>query len=746
MQVRATTFRRGNKTYQYAQLVESYRRKSDGVPLHRVIANLGRITDPLQLENLKAAFAANRSGQRLAPVVAMTAEPTTETARLRRPQAILRYLDVAVVVEMMRTLGLTEEIARLLPKEESEVAPDRIITALVAQRCLDPQSKLHAVRWFPRTALPELLGVSPAQFNNTRVHRVLDQLETAEHELMRALSRRAYEQHGRFATMYLDLTDTWFEGEGPLLAKKGKTKEGLVRKKIGIVLLCDDQGHPLRWEVVQGTSGEGSQMLQMMRTVQQVPWLEQTPIVCDRALGSTAYIRELLEADVQFITSLVKLEFDSYGVKLPSRVLADLPSPRLHEQIAKCTAQAAERARQTELVELSDDLFYTDLGLVEIPVNETQPKDAPLLCSEALRIGLSLLESVACRKFSTHAAAARSLGLSTEKGHQHRILTRLDADLQEHVLAGHVDGHTVNRLFKVASLQDKAEQRAAFAELMRQAPDPTDRLLSVACHASHRRAKPSEPKRVRVVAYFNPHIFARQRWLAQNTVVEIEAQVLKLNQRLANPHSHLKPKGALHVIEDRLRRHDLLNVFEVKTETVTAESGSFPQIRLTRNEAQWQRRRSFDGFSVLVAHPKIKRSAAQLTRTYRAKNAVEADFHIIKSLVKLRPVRHRTDTKVRAHVALCMLALHVQRELTARLKKKEGISAEQALEQLEPCRLSLYAGKGVNGDAYVLPEIGREQLALLRRLGLTRLVEQRQLGAALRPRSEFVPTESDETA
>ena len=45
MQVRATTFRRGNKTYQYAQLVESYRRKSDGVPLHRVIANLGRITD-----------------------------------------------------------------------------------------------------------------------------------------------------------------------------------------------------------------------------------------------------------------------------------------------------------------------------------------------------------------------------------------------------------------------------------------------------------------------------------------------------------------------------------------------------------------------------------------------------------------------------------------------------------------------------------------------------------------------------
>ena len=110
-----------------------------------------------------------------------------------------------------------------------------------------------------------------------------------------------------------------------------------------------------------------------------------------------------------------------------------------------------------------------------------------------------------------------------------------------------------------------------------------------------------------------------------------------------------------------------------------------------------------------------------------------------------RPVRHRTDAKVRAHVALCMLALYVQRELTAKLKK-EGISAEQALEQLGPCRLSLYTAKGAGGDAYVLPQIGRQEIAVLRRLGLTRLVDQRELGAALTPRSEFVPTEPDETA
>ena len=400
-----------------------------------------------------------------------------------------------------------------------------------------------------------------------------------------------------------------------------------------------------------------------------------------------SYIHELLGADVQFITSLLKPEFDSYGVKLPSAVLAELPGPRSHDEIDECTAQAAERARQTELTELSEDLFYTDLGLVGVPVDETRPKEAPLSCSQALGIGLSLLESVACGKYSTQAAAARALELSAEKGHQYRVLTRLDADLQQQVLGGRVDGHTVNRLFRVASLEDKEQQRAAFGELLRAAPKPTDRLLSLASNRAKQGVKRSEPKQVRAVAYFNPHIFARQRWMAQSNADELEAKVEELNQRLYNPRSHLTPKGALGTIEDWLRHRDLLSVFDVKTETVEDESGRYAQLRLTRNEAQWQRRRSFDGFSVLVAHPKVQRSAAELCRTYRAKNAVETDFHVMKSVVKLRPVRHRTDVKVRAHVTLCMLGLYVQRELTRRLNK-EGVSAELCLEQFEPCRLS----------------------------------------------------------
>ena len=744
MHLRLSSVTRRGKTYQYAQLVESVRREHDGVPTHRVVANLGRISDPLQLENLKAAFAANRTGQRLAPVVSNAADPAKETTRLRRPDAQLRYLDVAVVVAMLRALGLSDELGRLLPREESDVAPERIVTALVAQRCLEPRSKLHAVRWFPRTALPELLGVSPLQFNNTRVHRVLEQLEACERELMRALSRRAHEHHGRFATMFLDLSDTWFFGDGPELAKRGKVKEGMVRKKIGIVLLCNEQGHPLRWQVVQGGTAEGPAMLQTMRTVQQVPWLEKIPIVCDRAMGHSAYIREMLEADIRFLTSLSSVEFDSYGVKLPARALAELPAASSRDGLKACAQQAREQARKTGLVPLSDNLFYTDLGVVDCPVDETEPQDRRTTCSEALRIGQSLLESVASLKHSTHAAAARSMGLSKERGHQYRTLTKLAVDLQEQVLEGRVDQHPMNGLFVVAKLQDKEEQRARFAELLEQPAHPGRLQQSEGARvAAQQRFKPSEPEQVRCVAYFNPDSFAQQRWTAATKLRELETLVEQLNQRLQNPRSRLTTRGAVRTVEDRLRHHELLNAFEVKTERHDTEAGCCEQLSVTLDQQQWQKRRSFDGFTVLVAHPKIEDSGAELCRTYRAKNSVENDFHVIKSVVKLRPVRHRTDVKVRAHVALCMLALYLERELTLKLKK-DDMSAELAFEHLETCHVDLHARRGVGGDAYVLPLPTREQTKILRRLGLSRLVDQREVGLALRPRSEFAPTDEDE--
>lgn len=53
-------------------------------------------------------------------------------------------------------------------------------------------------------------------------------------------------------------------------------------------------------------------------------------------------------------------------------------------------------------------------------------------------------------------------------------------------------------------------------------------------------------------------------------------------------------------------------------------------------------------------------------RAYDAQYGVEAQFRALKSPLKLRPMHHRKDKRIRAHVLMCGLALAVMRELERR--------------------------------------------------------------------------------
>jgi hypothetical protein len=302
MHVRISRVRRNGNTYEYAQLVETYRRESDGMPVQRVIANLGD-AHGAAAENLRHALKAARDNKRV--VVAEEPRDTRVVrSRVPKPSANLQYLDLAVLLELWRQWGLFDLLDELMPPGDASVCPSAVVAALTLQRAAAPGSKLSATRWFPRTALPELLQVAPEQFNNTRLHRVLDELEEATPRLMWKLANRYTEQDGVFASLFLDVSDTWFVGHGPSTAKRGKTKEGMVQRKIGIVLLCNEHGYPLRWEVIEGTQNDSVAMTKMLQSIAGLSWTRETPLVCDRAMGKTAHLRDMLATGIRFLTAL----------------------------------------------------------------------------------------------------------------------------------------------------------------------------------------------------------------------------------------------------------------------------------------------------------------------------------------------------------------------------------------------------------------------------------------------------------
>ncbi|MGH9151087.1 MAG: hypothetical protein ACRD03_01500, partial [Acidimicrobiales bacterium] len=60
--------------------------------------------------------------------------------------------------------------------------------------------------------------------------------------------------------------------------------------------------------------------------------------------------------------------------------------------------------------------------------------------------------------------------------------------------------------------------------------------------------------------------------------------------------------------------------------------------------------------------------AAEVVVAYRRLLEVESSFRVLKDLIELRPVFHWTEERVRAHVAICVLAAVIEALMEADLR------------------------------------------------------------------------------
>ena len=730
MHLRLVKAKSGKTVRRYAQLVESYRRE-DGLPVHRIIASLGQLSDR-EVENLRAALKASRQGKSL-----VLRDAPAWKARI---ESNLAYLDVAVALAMWRSWKLSELLHRLIPERKVAVRAAKVVCALTIQRCVAPGSKLSATRWFPRSALPELLGVEPSRFHNTRIHRVLDQLDRVERELQQGLVRRYEQKDGAFAALFVDVTDAWFEGRGPDLAERGRTKEGLRnRHKVGILLLCNEHGYPLRWKTLPGRTKDPLALRALVGDVETEPWTCGVPIVFDRAMGTAGAVARLCESGLRFVTAVHRPEIASYTDAVPSEPFADLGGAEDEDERARLVAEAGRRAEAAGMEKVDELLYVLDLGMgtrkmrlaAEPGDDEEQEIEGDALEGGAywLHRARRYQQMLDDKVFGTRAEIARHEGVSRARLSQVMGLLRLDAELQQEVLTG-VYGVVADRtLRKIAQLRSKAAQRRALSEHATSAA-PAQNARPV------RRRRPSVVEaRLRRVLYFNPQMLVDQRAIARRQREELEAFVRDLNLRLRHKSSKATRETVHAEVLGKLQARSMVSLYEVRVEKVTTDGHRHLWVTMVLDEQAWKKRRSTDGFVLLVAHPELPQSAAELVALYRAKDAVEKDFQTIKSDLELRPVFHHTDPKVRAHVSLCMLALLLERTLERRLARVgRPMTAPACFELLASGHLNRVATGPDEPPAYVATDPDEEQRDILGRLRLGHLVDDAELADQIVPR------------
>ncbi len=728
MHIRVARVKSGGRVREYPQLVQSYRRP-DGKPAHRVVLGLSKFSS-LQIENLRTALAASRKGQALVLPEASTTAPS-------RIKANLAYLDVAVALQLWKRLKLDEIVREALGDEDTDISTEEVVAALVIQRCVDPDSKLAAQRWFPRTALPELLNVQPAQFNNSRIHRALNRLDIATLPIQSALANATADREGDFGVLFLDTSDTWFVGRGPELATPGKTKEGLYRRKIGILLLCNRTGFPLRWETLPGRQHDSQAMRSTFDALRDTAWAKETLVVCDRAVGKTAHLRALLATGVRFLTALSVDEIAAYCNSVPCQPLAELGVGT--DDVERRAAQAVTEAGMKKV---KGTLYVLDLGVVERagskddldavdePSGFLSVGDQPL--AHDLARAKAIHEALESGQASTLAEAGRPFGLKKTSAHTLLKLLKLSPAIRGAVLSGEAAHLSRKALLAVAAIEDVHDQHEEFEQQSRR--EGTRRGGSRG-RKKRRKTKSATSKeaeiRVRAVLGFNPESFVTQRANAEKLLEDIYAFVRNLNCKLLTARTTKEKVYAK--VDAKLRKAKLLSVMPFQVEM---KEGHF-SVAVRLDKAAWQKRRRYDGFWVLVAHPDTLKTAEELARLYRAKDKVEQDFHVIKSVLDIRPVRHRVDVKVRAHVTLCMLALAIQRELERYLPKTEVCrSADAALALLSNIFLNQQRMPEDAGELfYSVTQESSDQRDLLAALDMLDLVDTGAVTTTITPMS-----------
>lgn len=359
---------KSGKTRKYIQLVESIRRPSDGMPAKKVVAHLGPY-NPVLYENLQLAFSQARLNSKVTVSNVSDLASTLITC-----QNNLVYLPIAVIVHLLREQGISGCLRKLAPDKEYKARLDKVIEALVAQRCIAPSSKLAFQDWKTKTAIPEVIGTPLKNLNNSRIHRAMSELAEIENEFQHWLRNKITTDRTP-QLIYLDLTDTWFDAGGGSLARRGQTKQGhRSKRKIHIAMLVDDQGLPLSWELLPGALNESTVLPAWIDFLNDKDTLKSSVLIFDRGMPSAENFAKLVDSVTGhlFLTS-VKSDNIPFYVCLPEINLDYLQciSKSGSNSTIKKACQAAG------LSHLKDFTYAMDLGLVNPPEPRSKRQKRP---------------------------------------------------------------------------------------------------------------------------------------------------------------------------------------------------------------------------------------------------------------------------------------------------------------------------------------------------------------------------------
>lgn len=167
----------------------------------------------------------------------------------------------------------------------------------------------------------------------------------------------------------------------------------------------------------------------------------------------------------------------------------------------------------------------------------------------------------------------------------------------------------------------------------------------------------------RLVVCRNPAVASERARKRAELLAATEAELEKVKASVEGPRGRLRGADAGKIGE---RAGKISNKYKVaKHFTLLITNGAFAYQRKTD---QINSEAALDGlYAIRTTLHAATLGAPAAVRAYKQLKLAEHAFRTMKDTIEIRPIHHHLETRVRAHVFLCMLAYYVSFELQARL-------------------------------------------------------------------------------
>jgi transposase len=300
------------KEHTYWSLVETVRTLQG--PRQKTLCYLGELNGWAQARWLKTIEVFNEQGEieqlKLFPSHLEVPEDDPQVARVLvnrvRFERNRQFGSCFLGWELWKRLGLDQFFAQAVDGDGADVAWSRVTAVLAINRLCAPGSELGIEqRWYPGTALDDLLEIEEGKINDTRLYRCLDRILPHKRKLEQHLKHRYGELFGaEFDVLLYDLTSTYVEGaaeKNPMMRRGYSRDHRPDCEQMVIALIVNNEGFPFSYETFDGNRADVSTMETILRMVERKYGKARRIWVMDRGVVSEANLAAIRKRGGQYL-------------------------------------------------------------------------------------------------------------------------------------------------------------------------------------------------------------------------------------------------------------------------------------------------------------------------------------------------------------------------------------------------------------------------------------------------------------